>query len=51
MEHMQEFKTRGQGKFSQSEVVEGLFFVDTTVSGLKMVASVDIRGKQFFFSE
>jgi hypothetical protein len=48
---MEYFNTRGQGQFFQIEVVDSLWFVNTTVSGLKMVASVDIRGKQFFFSE
>jgi predicted aspartyl protease len=48
VECMQEFKTRGQGQFSQSEEVEGLYFVNTTVSGLKMEALVDTGGNPQF---
>jgi hypothetical protein len=51
VECMQEFKTRGQGQFSQSEAVEGLCFVDTTVSGLKMEALVDTGETHSFVSE
>jgi predicted aspartyl protease len=51
VERMQEFKRRGQWHFSQSEVLEGLFFVDTIVSGLRMEALVDTRETHIFLSE
>jgi hypothetical protein len=51
VECMQEFKTRGQNHFSQSEAFEGLYFVDTTVSGLMMAALVDTWATHNFLSK
>ena len=51
MECMQEFKTRGQGKFSQSEAVEGLYFVETIVSGFSMESLVEMGVIHNFLSE
>jgi predicted aspartyl protease len=51
VEHMQEFKTRGQGQNSQSEEVEGLYFVNTTISGLNMESLVDTSATHSFVSE
>jgi hypothetical protein len=48
VESMQEFKIIGQGQFLQSEAVEGLCFVDTTLSGLKMESLVDTGVKHNF---
>jgi len=48
---MLEFKTRGQGNFLQSEAIEGLCFVDTTIIGLNMEALVDTGENNSFVSE
>jgi hypothetical protein len=47
---MPEFKTKGQGQFSQSEEVEGLFFVNKITSGLKMKNLVETRATHSFVS-
>jgi predicted aspartyl protease len=51
VEQMKDFKARGQRQFSQSEVVEGLCFVDTTVSALKMTTLVDTGATHSFVTE
>ena len=51
VECMQEFKTRGQGQFSQSEALEGLCFVDTKTSGLNMATLVDMGATHNILSE
>jgi predicted aspartyl protease len=48
---MQDFKTRGQGQFSQSEAVEGIYFVDTMISGMKITSLVDTGETHNFASE
>jgi hypothetical protein len=51
VECIQEFKTRSQGQYSQSEYTEGICFVSATVSGLKMVALLDTGETHSFVSE
>jgi len=51
VECMQEFKTRGEGQFSQSEGVEGLYLLDTIVSGLSMAALVEMGAMHNFAGE
>jgi hypothetical protein len=51
VEHMSEFKIRGQGHFSQSEAVEGLWFMDTIVCGMRMENFVDTGAMQNFVNQ
>jgi hypothetical protein len=48
---MQDFNTRGQGKFSSSEAIDRLCFLNTTISGLNMEILFETMETHIFVSE